>query len=95
MGPLKGIKIIEFAGIGPGPFCGMALADLGADVITINRATEKGRHNKYDIHNRSKRTLTADLRPDLYSFSKVVNSGVKDITKSIESWNEQRLRLAH
>ena len=54
MGPLNGIKIIEFAGIGPGPFCGMALADLGADVITINRATEKGRHNKYDIHNRSK-----------------------------------------
>ena len=62
MGPLKGIKIIEFAGIGPGPFCGMALADLGADVITINRATEKGRHNKYDIHNRSKKTLTADLK---------------------------------
>ena len=30
MGPLKGIKIIEFAGIGPGPFCGMLLADLGA-----------------------------------------------------------------
>ena len=43
MGPLKGIKIIEFAGIGPGPFCGMALADLGADVITINRKTEKGK----------------------------------------------------
>ena len=62
MGPLKGIKIIEFAGIGPGPFCGMALADLGADIITVNRATEKGRHNKYDIHNRSKKTLTADLK---------------------------------
>ena len=33
MGPLSGIKIIEFAGLGPGPFCGMVLADMGADVI--------------------------------------------------------------
>jgi len=32
MGPLKGIKILEFAGIGPGPFCGMLLADLGAEL---------------------------------------------------------------
>ena len=35
MGPLKGLKIIEMAGIGPGPFCGMVLADLGAEVIKI------------------------------------------------------------
>ena len=33
MGPLKDIKVIEFSGIGPGPYCGMLLADLGADVI--------------------------------------------------------------
>ena len=33
MGPLKGFKIIEMAGIGPGPFCGMILADLGAEII--------------------------------------------------------------
>ena len=33
MGPLKGLKIIEMAGIGPGPFCGMVLADLGAEII--------------------------------------------------------------
>ncbi|MAC68375.1 MAG: carnitine dehydratase [Gammaproteobacteria bacterium] len=62
MGPLNGIKIVEFAGIGPGPFCGMALADLGAEVITINRINEKGTHNKFDIHNRSKYSLTADLK---------------------------------
>ena len=37
MGPLKDITILEFAGIGPGPFCGMLLADLGADVIRISR----------------------------------------------------------
>ena len=37
MGPLQGIKIVEFSGIGPGPYCGMLLADLGADVIRISR----------------------------------------------------------
>jgi alpha-methylacyl-CoA racemase len=38
MGPLSGITVIEIAGIGPGPYCGMLLADLGADVIRIDRA---------------------------------------------------------
>jgi alpha-methylacyl-CoA racemase len=37
MGPLAGLKVIEIAGIGPGPFCGMMLADLGADVIRVDR----------------------------------------------------------
>ena len=37
MGPLHGIRVIEVAGIGPGPFCAMVLADLGADVIRIDR----------------------------------------------------------
>ena len=32
-GPLKGIRVVEFAGIGPGPFAGMVLSDLGADVV--------------------------------------------------------------
>ena len=36
-GPLSGIKVIELAGIGPGPFCGMLLADMGADVLRIDR----------------------------------------------------------
>ena len=35
-GPLKGITIVEFVGIGPGPFCGMILADLGAEIIRID-----------------------------------------------------------
>jgi alpha-methylacyl-CoA racemase len=37
-GPLEGIRIVELAGIGPGPFCGMLLADMGADVIRLDRA---------------------------------------------------------
>ena len=62
MGPLQGIKILEFSGIGPGPYCGMLLADLGADVIRISRKDAQGMENKFDIHNRSKRTITADLK---------------------------------
>jgi alpha-methylacyl-CoA racemase len=62
MGPLNGIKVLEFSGIGPGPYCGMLLADLGADVIRLSRVSEKGAHNKFDIHNRSKRTIVADLK---------------------------------
>ena len=62
MGPLQGVKIVEFSGIGPGPYCGMLLADLGADVIRISRKETKGLKNKFDIHNRSKRTITADLK---------------------------------
>ena len=39
MGPLQGIRIIEFQGIGPGPFCGMILSDMGADIVRIDRAS--------------------------------------------------------
>ena len=47
-GPLTGLKIIEFAGIGPGPFCGMLLSDLGADVVRIDRKRQ-GRGSPADI----------------------------------------------
>lgn len=42
MGPLQGYRVIEFAGIGPGPFCGMLLADLGAEVIRLDRPGDSG-----------------------------------------------------
>ena len=38
MGPLDGIRIVEIAGIGPGPFAGMMLSDMGAEVLRIDRA---------------------------------------------------------
>ena len=75
MGPLNGIKVLEFSGIGPGPYCGMLLADLGADVIRLSRISEKGAHNKFDIHNRSKRTIVADLKNP---------SAIKEIKKLIK-----------
>ena len=52
MGPLKGIKIIEMAGIGPGPFCGMVFADLGAEVIRVDRASAKGTGSRQEASNR-------------------------------------------
>ena len=42
MGPLTGIKVIEMAAIGPVPFCAMMLSDMGAEVIRIDRLTQKG-----------------------------------------------------
>ena len=60
MGPLAGIKILEFAGIGPGPFCGMMLADMGADIIRIERVAH-GTPTQ-DIMVRGRRLLQLDLK---------------------------------
>ncbi len=63
MGPLNGLRIIEFAGIGPGPFCAMMLADMGAEVLRVDR---KGRSTsfqepKYDVLGRGRRSVAIDL----------------------------------
>ena len=64
MGPLKGLKIIEMAGIGPGPFCGMVLADLGAEIIRVDRASAIGTGCKPDAANRGKRSIAVDLKSE-------------------------------
>ena len=61
MGPLKGVKVIEFAGIGPGPFCAMLLSDLGAEVVRIDRKGGRGA-NKFDITSRGRRSVALDLK---------------------------------
>ena len=60
-GPLTGLKIIEFAGIGPGPFCGMLLSDLGADVVRIDRKGT-GRGSPADVTARGRRSIGLDLK---------------------------------
>ena len=60
-GPLSGLKIVEFAGIGPGPFCGMLLSDLGADVVRIDRKGQ-GRGSPADITARGRRSVGLDLK---------------------------------
>ena len=60
-GPLSGLKVVEFAGIGPGPFCGMLLSDLGADVVRIDRKGGRGGAPS-DITARGRRSVALDLK---------------------------------
>ncbi|MDO8798722.1 CaiB/BaiF CoA-transferase family protein [Phenylobacterium sp.] len=60
-GPLTGLKIIEFAGIGPGPFCGMLLSDLGADVVRIDRKGSGGA-SPANVSARGRRSVGLDLK---------------------------------
>ena len=66
MGPLAGIKIIELAGIGPGPFCGMMLSDMGAEVIRIDRAQSVQGGDPAtppaDLLNRGRKSIGVDLK---------------------------------
>lgn len=65
-GPLHGLRVIEFAGIGPGPFVGMMLADMGADVIVVERASDAAVAERYPrfAMNRGKRSMALDLKSD-------------------------------
>jgi alpha-methylacyl-CoA racemase len=60
-GPLSSLKVLEFAGIGPGPFCGMLLSDLGADVVRIDRKGA-GRGSRADVTARGRRSVAMDLK---------------------------------
>ncbi len=68
MGPLQGVRIIEMAGIGPGQFCGMLLADLGAEVLRIERAepelTGFDIPDAFNLMNRGRSRLAVDLKSD-------------------------------
>ena len=63
MGPLSGTKIIELAGIGPGPFCGMLLADMGAEVIRVDR-TGSAPRRAVDVLTRGRKSIAVDLKSD-------------------------------
>ncbi|MEJ6595109.1 CaiB/BaiF CoA-transferase family protein [Parasphingorhabdus sp.] len=59
---LNGVRVIELAGIGPAPFCGMMLADHGAEVIRIDRPGANSEDQKRDVLLRSRRSITLDLK---------------------------------
>lgn len=68
MGPLQGIRVVEIAGIGPAPFAVMMLADMGADVIRVDRS-QPGRgllafDPRKELMNRSRRSLAVDLKSE-------------------------------
>jgi alpha-methylacyl-CoA racemase len=65
-GPLTGYKIVEFAGIGPGPFCSMLLSDMGAEVLRLDRTEDAGlgipSDTKYALLNRGRRSVALNLK---------------------------------
>lgn len=61
-GPLSHITVLEFAGLGPGPLAGQLLADLGADVIVIDRTS--GKVDVANINRRNKRSIALDLKSE-------------------------------
>ena len=67
-GPLKGLRVVEMAGLGPAPFACMMLADMGAQVVRIARPGQKplfGIEQKHNLYDRSRQSVTLDLRtPD-------------------------------
>ncbi len=66
MGPLNGLRVIEIASIGPGPMCGMLLADLGADVVRVDRLEPSGlgvaMDRRHDVNARGRRSVALDLK---------------------------------
>ncbi len=74
MGPLTGFRVIELAGIGPGPFCGMMLSDMGAEVIRVDRVGRSG--GRRDVLARNRRSIAVDLKQP---------EGVELVLKLVES----------
>ena len=62
MGPLTGIRVVEMAGIGPGPFTAMMLSDLGAEVIRVDRLSHKGIGYRANVLNRGRKSIAVDLK---------------------------------
>ncbi|MEQ1754092.1 MAG: CaiB/BaiF CoA-transferase family protein [Micropepsaceae bacterium] len=83
-GPLKGIKVVEFAGLGPAPFCGMLLSDLGADVIRIDRRDARAAA-PHQVTQRGRRSVALNLKDpratelclELMSRSEIVFEGFR------------------
>ncbi len=64
MGPLSEIKVVEIASIGPGPFAAMMLADMGADVVRLERAGGTGRFGcgRVELHAPGRPSVACDLK---------------------------------
>jgi alpha-methylacyl-CoA racemase len=69
MGPLKGLRIVEMAGIGPAPFCAMLLSDMGAQIIRVDRREKTdlglpGKAPKFDVLHRGRKSVAVDVKSD-------------------------------
>ncbi|MFN3744728.1 MAG: CaiB/BaiF CoA transferase family protein [Hyphomicrobiaceae bacterium] len=89
MGPLKGVRIIEMAGIGPAPFCGMMLSDMGAEVIRVDRSDGAdlglpGREPRFEVLNRGRQSIAVDVKSA--AGRDIVRRLVKDADALIEGF---------
>ncbi len=77
MGPLAGLRVVELQGIGPGPFCGMMLADMGAEIIRVDRSSAVGSGARTaDVLARGRKSIAVDLKHP---------QGVETVLKLVES----------
>ena len=77
MGPLTGLKVVELQGIGPGPFCGMMLADMGAEIIRVDRSAAVGSGARSaDVLARGRKSIAVDLKNP---------QGVETVLKLVET----------
>jgi alpha-methylacyl-CoA racemase len=83
MGPLAGVRVLEFEAIGPAPFCGMMLADMGADVLLVDRPSDPGlgleRERRHDLLLRGRRSVTLDLKSGEGARAAIALAGRADI----------------
>lgn len=97
-GPLSGVKMVEFAGIGPGPFCAMMLADLGAEIVRIDRADKVPATfpdtPSLDVLNRGRRSVGIDLKaPEGVATALELIAGVDALIEGFRPGVMERLGL--
>ncbi len=97
-GPLEGLRIVEFAGIGPGPFCGMMLADHGAEVIRVDRASgSRGGSQPVtskDVLARGRKSIAIDLKsPEGVALARKLAASADGIIEGFRPGVMERLGL--
>jgi alpha-methylacyl-CoA racemase len=93
-GPLTGVRVLELGGIGPGPFAGMLLGDLGAEVIRIDRPREAGTETPHPVLHRNRRSITVDLKaPEGIELVRALAEGVDALIEGFRPGVTERLGL--
>ncbi len=98
MGPLKGYRVIEMAGIGPAPFCAMMLADMGAEVIRVDRREKADlgvvRKPAFEVMNRGRSTIAVDIKkPEAVAIVKRLVANADAIIEGFRPGVMERLGL--
>jgi alpha-methylacyl-CoA racemase len=100
MGPLNGLRVVEIAGIGPAPFCAMLLADMGAEVIRIDRTArgdlglDLGSDPRFDVLRRGRKSIALDLKkPEAVAAAKKLIAQADVLVEGFRPGTMERLGL--